>query len=172
MRKFLKKVATAKTLKAMNIESWVDAVERKLRDINVTTVSEIQKGIVTMNRKIDKNRASMLHIRTLNVMAQVAEEQVEEQLRQSHNEVTKLTNELITYRAEQDLKDANKTASKKMKKSPDETISTDEDWATVDQLDKSETLLLNMDDDVKSKDKIMDTTWLGDNHQVLKCPSL
>jgi hypothetical protein len=57
---------------------------------------------------------------------------------------------LITYRAEQDLKDEEKTTSKKTKKSPDDTVSTHKGWVTIDQLDKSETSPLNMDDDVLS----------------------
>jgi hydrogenase maturation factor len=97
MRMFLKKVAAAKKLKAMNVESWVGSVEQKLRDINITTVTEVWRGIATMNSKINKNGDWMMHIHTLYVMLQVAEDKAEEQLSQWRAQVTKLTQELVTY---------------------------------------------------------------------------
>jgi flagellar hook-length control protein FliK len=158
MRMFLKKVAAAKKLKAMNVGSWVDAVEQKLRDINITTVTEVWRGIATMNSKINKNRDSMMHIRTLYVMSQVAEDEAEEQLSQWLAEVTKLTQELVTYQTE---RTSVLSENKKSKMSPDETASTDNGWATVNEEDTS---LLNMD--IKKSPKTRSRTRRGLGTQV------
>jgi hypothetical protein len=48
--------------------------------IRFKTVSEIQKGIVTLNQKINGQGYAMFHIRTLDVMAQVSAKDIEEQL--------------------------------------------------------------------------------------------
>jgi hypothetical protein len=59
MRTFSRKVAEAKELKAMNVKSWMDALIYKLDNIG------IQKGIITLNRKLNNNGHLMLHMKTL-----------------------------------------------------------------------------------------------------------
>jgi hypothetical protein len=62
----------------MNVKSWVDAVKFNLVDIGITTVSQIQKGVMTLNIRLDNQGHAMLHTRTLVVFANVAEKNFEE----------------------------------------------------------------------------------------------
>jgi hypothetical protein len=69
--------------------------------------------------------------------------------------VTKSTQELVTYRTERTA------ANKKLKTSPDDMVSMDDGWATVDKDKEEDTLFLSLDVEKESKDKITDTRWLG-----------
>jgi hypothetical protein len=74
-RKFLMKIAVLKKMKPMNINYWVDALSNKLKDIGITKVSHLRKEIVQLNKKLNKYGHSMLHTRTLNLIAQEAEKE-------------------------------------------------------------------------------------------------
>jgi hypothetical protein len=71
MRTFLKKVAQEKRLSAKNIESWIDAVSYKLSDIGITTVSQLHKKIITINKNLDRKGQTMLHMKTLILFAKI-----------------------------------------------------------------------------------------------------
>jgi hypothetical protein len=65
MRTFLRKVAVTKKLKVTNVKSWMDALIYKLDDIRMSTVSDVRKDIITLNRKLNDKGHSMLHTKTL-----------------------------------------------------------------------------------------------------------
>jgi hypothetical protein len=87
-RKFLKKIAILKKMKPLNVNSWVDAMWNKLEDIGITKISHLRQEIVQVNKKLRDYGHSMLHTRTLHLLAQEAEREVVSSAQQMNDEIT------------------------------------------------------------------------------------
>ncbi len=78
----------------MNVNSWVDAMSNKLEDIGITRVSHLRQEIVQVNKKLRDYGHSMLHTRTLHLIAQEGEKEVVASAQQMNDEIAQLQNEL------------------------------------------------------------------------------
>jgi hypothetical protein len=74
---FLEAVAEKKNISALNIDSWTDAVARKLHQIEIKDVATLVKSFIDLNGKLRRVGHSMLHVQTLRVMAQEAGRYIE-----------------------------------------------------------------------------------------------
>jgi hypothetical protein len=75
-------------MKLMNVNSWVDALSNKLEDINIINVSHLRQEIVQLNKKLRDYGHSMLHTRTLHLIAQEAEKEVMSSEQKMNNKIT------------------------------------------------------------------------------------
>jgi hypothetical protein len=74
-------------MKPMNANSWVDALSNKLEDINIINVSHLRQEIVQLNKKLRDYGHSMLHTRTLHLIAQEAEKEVVSSEQKMNNKI-------------------------------------------------------------------------------------
>jgi hypothetical protein len=84
------RIAQKRQISTMNIDSWVNAVENKLRKIGIMTVLNIRHDIMTINQKLHYVGRSMMHRITLQQMAEQSANNVNSELGAACAEVTKL----------------------------------------------------------------------------------
>ena len=66
---FLRRVAARRNIRQRNVDSWVDAVERKLNLINIVTVEAVVENIMSINQRLLNMRRNQFHLQTLDAMA-------------------------------------------------------------------------------------------------------
>jgi hypothetical protein len=74
MLDYLRQVAIEKGIREPNINSWASSVEDKLSKIDVKTPREVVSNIITINGSLQDHGQSMLHDKTLDLLAQVGVE--------------------------------------------------------------------------------------------------
>jgi hypothetical protein len=76
MHHYLCQVTITKGIKEPNIDSWVNSVEMKLNDIQVTTPKDVVSNIINLNKKLTQCGQRIFHMQTLGVMAHIGVEYV------------------------------------------------------------------------------------------------
>jgi cell division septum initiation protein DivIVA len=82
-------------MKPMNVDSWADVISFKLEDIKIVTISQLRQEIVVLNKKLKNYGHSMLHIRTLDLIAREAEKESRTSKHNMNDKITRLQNELV-----------------------------------------------------------------------------
>ena len=149
LRHFMRKVAEEKRIKPMNVESWMDAVIYKLSDIGMTTVSDLRRGIITINRNLTDKGHSILHTKTLIVIAKVAEDDYKERMLSMCEEMKKLTKELAFSRSQME--------TVRVKKEDTDDEEQDQEWSEANEM------AFMAKEEPEEKEAMTPNTWLGDS---------
>jgi hypothetical protein len=71
---YLHQVAVRKGIREPNVDSWANSVETKLNEIQMRTPKDVVSNIIALNQLLQNHDLSMIHNKTLHVMARVGVE--------------------------------------------------------------------------------------------------
>jgi hypothetical protein len=156
-------VACHKKMLPNSTESWIDALQYKLADIGITTVSEVCRDIITLNKWLNKNGHPMLHTKTLNLFARVAEEQVKECIFYMRKELTHLKEDLAISKSKERAPTKEEIEDSRLEE--EQNMRVDHEWSKV-EVTRDMALIatyINIDVTNIAKEATTKNTWLRDS---------